>query len=1323
MDPQGCMACALVRGRLPMRWRAIDPIHLLKPGLYLRRQGSLQQIAKELTFRQAVAFALWEDPHVVYRVPNPEAGPPIHRRIGTHAAWLIPSPLSEGPPWIPLVTPIRDTPDEHERGLLSPWLDQAAALRFSGRLTPKDGRPELSCAAEPDESEGTEALAALMMWLAEHPDDPSASAEAARLLLLHNGHGLQRYGVSLLLADDATRESAVRKVLPALAPQVAPLFGALWSLWAADDADEAERKGHVVALARVLSKMLQPGAVAQQPANLALIACFLQGLFGLRPDREHRQPAVSLFLIGRSLEAIRHDASLLDHPDASLPSFPLTRTDMDALVRELLILPREETDLERLLRALATAEAGHALHRPSLDHLRCFAICVPRLHGWPVALRALLGRYDYIVSNWSFRGRELDRADLPLHRLQACLEVENPSLTNVRALARVSGGGRLPALNDLLAAADHPTVRSLATLSTLDDDALIAEATRASNAPITKRDAVFEALGALDMLIARAASSAGSLSSLTLPPPLPPQHEGNPVRAHFMYWRATCRAASPAQRHALLAWLDDVLPNAASLSPKLQAELLALLRQFAQEDALTGHAREAVLRFTGGISEAIGDAQGPRGERLELLLHVQGHLDTDAALATLTRAVHRPGDHLRELDRLLEVVERHRWARELVAHPLFADMHRLLSLRSDSGSRAARMAWIRLCLRGTKSYPAMRDLLDARRNPRLAQADALALWFERDGMAATKDAGRAVEALLDIAVAVQPDEELDTVIEIMRSVTQWPAREIVKLLQTHGRTEAAVGWILESGAATPEDIDQALLRLCQRARCGDDLYRVAGLLYRRRERFGAWGSDLERAVDDAFLAWVPEVRLQEGWLAGLHAARLVARGRLSPSLRDLATLAMGQDTLQGPAAAWLAWCLHLASADALSRAAQHIDRSTERDALRALLRASADAETLSYFQDLARTRKGGLRRLRALWSSHDLGRPDINALLSAWWDRALEDLPEGSLAGQAEESEASSDIEGTSAGDEPVGGDAQGDDGTDDTLPTEHARPDGSPLLAWLMDAWEESVEHGLRRRRMLEGLDSNAAQRLSAFCPRRLALRRDLLSPVAEQARQRGWKILDDKHILDGRRQAARHVDLDAEDVHMIIGSLMDLAERERWAKSLELHPEGWTLSMAPPRVRVGRVRESDASALEPSSDDQDTALTDDEAAQDPGHEDLGADASAAMAMEVAEGDESPAEADEGDAPRDADGTGRPEGASARDVLRLIAQGKEVSPVDSLRVFGESGRALAIATLLKRNRRLSLRLSGSSLALLLTGQAGATPGPRGGRGRGRSHR
>lgn len=864
-----CIAASIHETPMPLKWHGIDPVRLLKPGLYLRRSGALSLVSRDLSFDRAVMFALWEDPDASYRVESGRWVQP-----GIHAGFLIRSPSEDGPPWIPIMAEVEATPEAYAEGLLSPWLDQVSAVRFRPRLQVDGEVLKVASTGSLEEEAGTEALQELMRWLAQHPDDESAAAAAARRVLVDSGHGLQRLALTLMHADARTTGTMLEEVLVPLAPEVAPILQALWTLWMEPTQDEDARVERVRILAAAMHPALKPDAPQQRPAHLALLTTWINGLFGSRPDRTHVQPARSLFAVARFLRTIRRNLDLFDHPDVQAPVFPLDRSAAAALVRDLAAFPPDETDLERLLRALAIAEAFPGIARPNLDFLRPFSIAYPRLHPWPIAARSLLGRYDYVLSGWSFRGHEPRTGHADAHRLGSNLITEQPTITSARSLARTIGlhPAIAPALTEALAHSNHPTHQRIAALAQADTDTLReAHQAAADHARLT-RTRLFDAILAAELLLARAQRAEADADALR--DPVPPGPETAGARSHFMYWRMVCRSVVPSLKPRYIAFIDTMLDQLDMLPEKLQAELFALARRVLELERDPALEERWAAAF-GTVAEALRQEDAPpHGERLDQLLSILGRLDRDNWLDTLTSLVRseRLGPEL--LTRVLANTRQGRTARTLAESPLMRELHSRLSGGDATARGPARAAWLRVALHRSPRAEATRWLLDPRHNTALFEDPAFIELFHTRGLHALEEPTDLVIDLLELALSRIPAEDIDVLLTQIRRHTEWPADEILKLLVAANRREAALEWMIVSGCGSVEEATFLFDSLATRLHNGADLWRAASLLPPLRRRFDDPLADGAASLEEAFRRYQPHRLLPNGLKLACDAFRL-----------------------------------------------------------------------------------------------------------------------------------------------------------------------------------------------------------------------------------------------------------------------------------------------------------------------------------------------------------------------------------------------------------------------------------------------------------------
>lgn len=749
----------------PMRWRTIPDVALLSPGLYLRYRGSLQLVTRKLAVPNAVLYAVWNDENLSYRFRDGWASP------GLRAAFLVPTPFGddEGPPWIPIDAAIPDTIEAWDTGLLSSQLDPVHCASFSAKMSADT--QDLWVSAESIKEDGhVEADAALqqtMEWLARNPDSDHPGAVTARVMLVEQGHGLQRAGVAAMRTSQERTAALLADVLSVLAPDVAPVLQAVQRLWLAEDDEQTE---HFVALARVLEPhVANDDSPLQQPRNLAVLTTWLTGIFGSRPDRERRRPARSLFAAFRLLRRTRGNLEAFEHPDIDLPTFPTSRALSDDITRELSFFPQRETDLERLIRAMAVGESTRDFGRIHLDHIRPFALSYRRVRGYPIAARTLLGRYDGIVTMWSFRGKELERGGIPARALNANFVFETSTWASIRAYGRVLGAKT--AISSVLAEAlnarpergapHHPDVVRLHELDALELSEVAERLGRATRARRPNMQRVSDAIAAHEFLVARMVRDNDALPDWA---PIQPEWgdgDDTAVRRHFMYWRTYCRSYLPLATESYGTFIARVVPELSSLPWKIENEALALMRTWSRQvDAEEVSAYEDILHAR--LNEIL--EEGDHAARDERALNILSVL-AGCSFESWERGVERLLEHAQwenaEWNRILDGVREGTVREALRESELFKRLAAAFADGPSVGVSAGRVEWLRQLLgRGRRSHN-IRWLLQRDAWPEVVYAPRFEQWFKEHAVGAIDAPEEAVNALLLVAATEMSAETID----------------------------------------------------------------------------------------------------------------------------------------------------------------------------------------------------------------------------------------------------------------------------------------------------------------------------------------------------------------------------------------------------------------------------------------------------------------------------------------------------------------------------------------------------------------------------------
>lgn len=855
-----------------------------KAGVFVRADGGVKQIARTLSFDEAVVYAVWEDPAATY----PFNGSSV--RPGVTCAMLVPSSDPEGPPWMPLQAVVSSGQSEIESGILSPWLDQVACARFKPALTLAKSRLNVATDASAPVLADRSALGETLRWLAANKAERGLLARAARTMLVDSGHGLQRYGVSLMGASDDEKRAAIDEVLAPLAPDVAAVLAPLWETWLAPAAlrRSDEQPDALLALAAALEKNLSADAPLQSPLQMAALVTWLAGLFGSRAERTGRQPARTLHAVIRAIRGASRQLKALKHADSTLPRLPLDRAENAELVRELSHAGRNETPLENLVRALAIAESGWYIARPRRDHLRPFRAAYDLIRGYPNASRSLVGRFDYIFSAWSFRGAELRDEGVPERALAGVFITNSPSITSTRAFARVvateskTGGYVSQGLKSL----DHPTLTRVGELRDMEDSAVAALYEDAVSHDRMTWLRLQTGIAAAEYLIARSEQGA-EIEGFALRPPGRPRESGTGLRGHFMYWRMFCRSVAWKLPDVYRTFVDELEPHILTLPPKLQTEVFALTRRWGLHSAEN---REHVAGWAGWLGQAADayfaaeDRTWLDGEWLEALSGALAVADVDATVSFLERLAADDAFPVGQVDRILDAIRAAGWQRDLVELPVFRALHtRLVDERSVHGIRA-RVQWTRAALDRAKHSESVRWLLDVRAYPRALGSVAFDAWFQANGAKAIADPNSAVVELLELAIGHVSGAHLDIALRALMNRTEWPEEQRLAALTEAGRPDAVVALMRAGGAADSAAHGSAVATLFD-ATSGAEL-RAAGVAVAEYEAIH--GADetaaiLQDGLASAFERYTPFRFALDGFVAALDGWRVAGLGTRNPA--------------------------------------------------------------------------------------------------------------------------------------------------------------------------------------------------------------------------------------------------------------------------------------------------------------------------------------------------------------------------------------------------------------------------------------------------------
>lgn len=877
----------------PLRWRMIPDVALLNPGLYLRYKGSLQLVTEDFSFSDAVLYTVWKDENLSYRFRDGWASP------GLRAAFLVRTPFSdeEGPPWIPIDAVIPDTVDAWDTGLLSSQLDPINCAHFRALLSVDNY--DLQVTAKDVDQENVEtandALQETITWLARHPESEHPGAVTARVMLVDQGHGLQRAGIIAMRQSDERTAGLLNDVLSVLAPDVSPVLQAVQKLWMSDDTDQQE---HFEALARVLEPHVASGETAlQKPENLAVLATWLTGIFGSRPDRDQRRPARSLFAAFRLIRRLRGDIDAFANPDVDLPTFPTSRALSDEITRELGFFPPRETDLERLIRAMAVGESTRDFGRVHLDHIRPFALSYRRLRNYPIASQTLLGRYDGIVTMWSFRGRELDRGGVPVHALNDNLVFETTSWASIRAYGRILGAKN--ALSDVFAEAlstapergapHHPDVARIAELAALDTPAVIERLERATRARRPNTQRVSDAIGAYEYMVGLSTYQQSEETDQWMPAePQWDDAEDHAVLRHFMYWRTYCRSYVAHAQDAYTTWIERVTPALASLPSKLENEAIALMRTWSRQASQeTLDAQQAPLMER---LDTILDASIPvtRDERVLNILSVFADISFEAYAAGIERLLQHPRWADAEWHRIIGAANKNVVRTPLLASDVFSKLGQWLGNADTVGAAKGRVEWLRQCVGRGRTGESVRWVLLRDAWPEVVYVTAFQQWFQEHHAQALDAPETCAASLLRFAATQMSAESIDIPMTHLSMLEPDKTTQHVQDLLDADCGLSCAAWL--AGGRTSLDQDQANAALTaglKQAQGAKDLRILARLIHATQSA----GQSVESSAHDALQQrlqshTVPEYE-QQAFDALLDAWRLAQADLDSPTAAAL----------------------------------------------------------------------------------------------------------------------------------------------------------------------------------------------------------------------------------------------------------------------------------------------------------------------------------------------------------------------------------------------------------------------------------------------------
>jgi len=1225
-----CLAAEITAHPGPMRWRVIPDVALLSPGLYLRYRGSLQLVTRDLAVPNAVLYAVWSDENLSYRFEDGWASP------GLRAAFLVPTPFAdeEGPPWIPIDAAIPDTIEAWDTGLLSSQLDPVHCATFHAQLS-VDARDLWVAATSVKEDGDEEADAALqqtMEWLARHPESDHPAAVTARVMLVEQGHGLQRAGVAAMRADQERTRALLADVLSVLAPDVAPVLQAVQQLWTAEDDEQTE---HFIALARALEPhVANDNSPLQQPRNLAVLTTWLTGIFGSRPDRERRRPARSLFAAFRLLRRTRGNVDAFEHPDIDLPTFPTSRALSDEITRELSYFPQRETDLERLVRAMAVGESTRDFGRVHLDHLRPFALSYRRVRGYPIAARTLLGRYDGIVTMWSFRGKELDRDGVPARALNANFIFETSTWASIRAYGRVLGAKTAisPVIAEAISARPergaphHPDVVRLHELAELEIADVAERLSRATRARRPNQQRVSDAIAAHEFLIARLVRDRDALPDWT---PIEPEwndDEDAAVRRHFMYWRTYCRSFLPAATDSYSTFIERVVPSLATLPWKIENEALALVRTWSRQVEPA-----QVLPYQDALQERLAaildeSEHAARDERVLNILSVLAGCSFESWAKGVERLLAHPSWEQAEWNRILDGVREAEVRDALRTSDLFVRLAEAFASEQSVGVAAGRVEWLRqLLARGRRSQH-IRWLLQRDAWPEVVYAPAFEAWFKDRATSAIEEPDQAIQELLQIAARQMSAETIDIPMVYLLQLEGVDARAEIETLLENQRGLALSAWLSNRSDLEKSVVDRALSIGVEQAKSIAELRILARLVYAAESQ----GVNIDAATRDALSTRVSEhVLPPNDYVAFDHqldAWRLLDLPLdTEPAAVLSARVARAIANAKGPSPArdFAYWAADRALVreigDDLNAA---IGESSTITLFQGALEDFAWPEAIARMLRVAARSKRTSRQFRSVWGA--LRNADQSQVLEAWidawivrrakadpastreelraFDEALDALFDQFVAQNTSDDDADADHDDAQQNDD--GADAQShDDEAEHESSDDEAESDEQKTAAErLGDSLKERVrERALARIRTavrfwIEQLDSASDADIAAL-PQvvvnalgnpvrfRLALRDSVFPRVQEYAQDRGLKVQDPRNVV-ANPMIPFDIALAPNALNVALATAMDFFAQEDSVKDVKLTRDGLQLIWTAPSTDAAESTD-DAATSEDASDD----------------------------------------------------------------------------------------------------------------------------------------
>jgi hypothetical protein len=1304
ISTQASFEADVFESAMPLRWNEAGSFGaLLKPGLYLQREGSLTVVSRDATFEGAVMFVMWEDPNQTFTTgDNREVRP------GLHAGFLVKSPTGDGPPFIPIVLPIEPTLAEVERGLLSPWLDQVAATRFNGVVEIGRRGPAVQTRGDIEEEAGTDALIATMRWLAENPDDTSPTAVIARRILVTNGHGIQRLGVALMHEAAEVRADAVRTILKPLAPEVGELLDGLWGFF-----EDGQRSEGLRGLIDLVAPALGPEHALQKPAGIATLGTWFAGLFGARPDKENQQPARLLFWVLQSLRGVGRHVEAFDHSDAILPPFPLAGAAATELLRSLPAQSQDATPLEGLARCLALAEAGWELGPVKREHLRPFPTLVNFTRRYPIASRTIRGRFDYLITGWSFRGVEVHSARADLSYLNTDLLLDSPSVASARAYARVMGARNRAsaALGECTRRSGHPILERIGALNDREDTDILQQFETLTTSAKLSRDALYDTVIAAEYLIS-AMEHHRTVEGFIPPVPDHPREQTGLVRGHFMYWRMFCRSVRSEWASLYESFLDSMLPQLDTLPGKLQIEIMALLASWVRmnaENTTVAMERGWNTLTLNTLKETLDDPAQLRlgAERAQLAFRVLAELGGDSYIAGLdVLAAHVSFEQV-DVARILSLARSRKQREDVLAAPSFSIIHRRLADSRSATGAWGRGEWTRLAVERARKARSLQWLLDPARQSRMLENPEFIEWFAHKGQNALTRPDDAYLELLEACLPLVDSAGAGDILNRLDAATSWGDAQLASLADEAGHAEAALSWMRATGALDADRAASMFRRILASARSGTQLRNAAEALA-FAARSGVDVTSMREELQGAMASYSPIRQQLDGLVAVTTGWRIAALPCSSPVAATFADRAAVWFMDSGDARLldWLTYyaqsTLSASSADAagtilgggvpefdatvltMIAAANKGQRGNTRDKRRggrgqALLRALTDYDA-----------HGLLGREMLAWlQQHD----DAAAVVSALLDGPQE-ADHADDAGPTEHSDQTPEAPTETATEDAADSDATSDDSEEasDETDTEADAPgsDDSQKPQRNKRNRESRSEKSLRKLARRIAREWTVAQQVAssphqasftaAIQPADWSLRTDILPRLARELQGAGLDLGDVLGALGAFSNEAETANLTLDDLSVLAGLIAVISETGGFAGRCNLLSRGVTLEGV-------MLREVQADAT-PDSDESDDDSSSDEESDENGT------ATPETADEAAADDDSTPESD--DEAASTVTTIKKARASKKELDRIWSALKRgANADDSAAFFTDEALRLRYESLMLRNPELALITTG----------------------------